>query len=116
MPQFTVSSQGEGAAHGACGRGGRSPIAEDRRPGSFFEVIREAVSDRGGGVRGRDDAAHEGRRRRGRGTAIMKLTTMTQVTLDGVMQGDGAASEEDRRNGFQRGGWAQTTLSRHHRR
>ena len=36
----------------------------------------------------------------------MKLTTMTQVTVDGVMQGNGAASDEDRRNGFERGGWA----------
>ncbi|WP_405432845.1 dihydrofolate reductase family protein [Micromonospora sp. NBC_00617] len=35
----------------------------------------------------------------------MKLTTMTQVTLDGVMQGNGAVSD-DRRNGFERGGWA----------
>jgi dihydrofolate reductase len=35
----------------------------------------------------------------------MKLTTMTQVTIDGVMQGNGAASD-DRRNGFERGGWA----------
>jgi dihydrofolate reductase len=36
----------------------------------------------------------------------MKLTTMTQVTLDGVVQGNGHASDEDRRNGFDRGGWA----------
>jgi dihydrofolate reductase len=35
----------------------------------------------------------------------MKLTTMIQVTLDGVMQGNGSASD-DRRNGFERGGWA----------
>lgn len=36
----------------------------------------------------------------------MKLTTITQITLDGVVQGNGGASEEDRRNGFERGGWA----------
>ena len=36
----------------------------------------------------------------------MKLTTMTQVTVDGVVQGNGHASDEDRRNGFERGGWA----------
>ncbi|HEY3683045.1 MAG TPA: dihydrofolate reductase family protein [Streptosporangiaceae bacterium] len=36
----------------------------------------------------------------------MKLTTMTQVTIDGVAQGNGHASDEDRRNGFERGGWA----------
>jgi dihydrofolate reductase len=35
----------------------------------------------------------------------LKLTTMTQITVDGVMQGNGA-SDEDRRSGFQRGGWA----------
>ena len=36
----------------------------------------------------------------------MKLTTMTQVTIDGVTQGNGGTSDEDRRNGFERGGWA----------
>ncbi|MFF4668115.1 dihydrofolate reductase family protein [Streptomyces sp. NPDC001282] len=35
----------------------------------------------------------------------MKLTTVTSVSVDGVMQGLGKP-DEDRRGGFERGGWA----------
>jgi len=35
----------------------------------------------------------------------MKLTTITNVSVDGVMQGLGG-QDEDRRGGFERGGWA----------
>src|SRR5213593_592569 len=35
----------------------------------------------------------------------MKLTTVTHVSVDGVMQGLGGP-DEDRRGGFERGGWA----------
>ncbi|HEY7636252.1 MAG TPA: dihydrofolate reductase family protein [Gemmatimonadales bacterium] len=36
---------------------------------------------------------------------MMKLTTITNVSVDGVMQGLGRP-DEDRRGGFERGGWA----------
>ena len=36
----------------------------------------------------------------------MKLITNTQVTVDGVMQGNGGATHEEERSGFTRGGWA----------
>jgi dihydrofolate reductase len=39
-----------------------------------------------------------------KGPATMKLTTVTIVSVDGVMQGNGGP-DEDRGGGFERGGW-----------
>lgn len=36
----------------------------------------------------------------------MKFKTITQITLDGVTQGNGGPTAEDRAQGFERGGWA----------
>jgi hypothetical protein len=55
------------------------------------------------------EAAHDGRpqttqdddKPSEKGTAIMKLTTTTNVSVDGVMQGLGGP-DEDRRGGFER--------------
>jgi dihydrofolate reductase len=52
-----------------------------------------------GTVRPNDDQTNE------KGTATMKLTVNMNVSVDGVMQGLGGP-EEDRRDGFERGGWA----------
>src|SRR5207245_6134337 len=53
------------------------------------------------GVRGRP----RGGAPKEKGTAIMKLTTTTQVSVDGVVQGNGGP-DENRSGGFERGGWA----------
>jgi hypothetical protein len=58
----------------------------------------------GGPVLPNDDV-YEGQATNEKGITIMKLTTTTQLSVDGVMQGNGP-SEEDRRTGFERDGWA----------
>src|SRR4051794_40410149 len=50
-------------------------------------------------------ACSEGRPNQREGAATVKLTTTTNVSVDGVMQGLGGP-DEDRRGRFERGGWA----------
>jgi dihydrofolate reductase len=83
----------------------RCRIAYNRRTRKSSKEIRAAVSDRGRGVRSRAERPPTRAPPRIRETAIMRLTTTTQVSVDGVMQGNGP-SEEDRMAGFERDGWA----------
>jgi dihydrofolate reductase len=75
------------------------------------EKVRGDVSDPVGGVRSKGERpparGADEELRRGKGFAIMKLTITTQVSVDGVMQGNGP-SEQDRKDGFERDGWATT--------
>jgi hypothetical protein len=75
----------------------RCRIAGNQLPEDPRQNFREAVSDRGSGVRSRGETPT--RAPRDRGIPIMKLTTMTQVTVDGVMQGNGPM-DVDGGNGF----------------
>src|SRR5215831_2069005 len=83
----------------------RCRIAYNRRTRKSSKEIREAVSDRARGVRSRGERPPTRGTPREKGTAIMKLTTTTQVSVDGVVQGNGGP-DENRSGGFERGGWA----------
>src|SRR4029453_15818701 len=66
--------------------------------------VQKAVSDRGSGVRSRRERPPARGGPEETGTAIMKLTTTTQVSVDGVMQANGGPNVLD--VGFERAGWA----------
>jgi dihydrofolate reductase len=57
------------------------------------------------GVSGRPRGAPQWDKPNEKATTIMKLTTTTQVSVDGVAQGPGGR-DENRIGGFERGGWA----------
>jgi dihydrofolate reductase len=57
------------------------------------------MTDELGAVLPNDDETNE------KGSTTMKLTTVTQVSVDGVMQGNGGR-HENLDPGFERGGWA----------
>src|SRR3546814_1660876 len=77
----------------------RSPGGAGRR--RFSKEVREVVSDRGGGVRRRGERPPTRGALNEKGTTVMKLTTTTQVSVDGVMQGNGGR-HPDLDGGFER--------------
>src|SRR5215210_8223723 len=72
------------------------PVCSRARGGSGRTFRRARC---GGPVVPNDDQTNE------KGAPDMKLTTTTQVSVDGVVQGNGAR-DENRSGGFERGGWA----------
>src|SRR6266540_3361645 len=90
----TVRSAGQGSARllGPCS----DPVRDESAGRALLQPMRSAP--RSGLIVRRQEPARMG-------TATMKLTTVTNVSVDGVTQGLGGP-DEDRRGGFERGGWA----------
>src|SRR2546430_6216946 len=92
QPDCRLRRTGVGAAPRPCS----DPVRDESAGRALLRPMRSAP--RSGLIVRRQEPARMG-------TATMKLTTVTNVSVDGVMQGLGGP-DEDRRGGFERGGWA----------
>src|SRR6266545_3528851 len=99
QPDCPLRRTGVGAAPRPCS----DPVRDESAGRALLRPMRSVL--RSGLIVRRQEPARMG-------TATMKLTTVTNVSVDDMMQGLGGP-DEDRRGGFERGGWALPLFNNH---